>query len=118
VEAIKVLNLKISRKLKNFGGFIKMKLKDMEEILKDDLEDPEYVAIYLNDALQFGSLEEFLLALKNVAAAKSINSTSLETDSAAYNLDNSHFDFTHIDFAKVCQIISALGLQITLTKSA
>lgn len=46
-----------------------MKLKDMHESLDRELTDPEYVAIYLNDALNDGSVEEFLLALRNVVRA-------------------------------------------------
>ena len=46
-----------------------MKLKDIHEILNGDLQDPEYTSLYLNDALNQGSQEEFLLALRNVIRA-------------------------------------------------
>ena len=46
-----------------------MKLKSMSETLDHDLQDPEYVALYLNDALHEGSPEEFYLALRNVIQA-------------------------------------------------
>ena len=41
-----------------------MKLKDMHESLDRELTDPEYTALYLNDALNDGSSEEFFLALQ------------------------------------------------------
>jgi DNA-binding phage protein len=50
-------------------GEIKMKLTDWHEILDDELEDPEYAMLYLENALHHGSPEEFLLALKNIIRA-------------------------------------------------
>ena len=46
-----------------------MKLKDWHEILDDELRDPEYAMLYLENALDNGSPEEFLLALKNIIRA-------------------------------------------------
>ncbi len=46
-----------------------MKLKDWHEILDNELRDPEYAMLYLENALDNGSPEEFLLALKNIIRA-------------------------------------------------
>ncbi len=43
-----------------------------EKGLKEDLADPIEAAEYLNAALEDGSLEVFLMALKDVASAKGI----------------------------------------------
>ena len=43
-----------------------MKLKDMHESLDRELTDPEYTVLYLNDALNDASVEEFFLALRKV----------------------------------------------------
>ena len=55
-----------------------MNLKDWHEILDDELRDPEYAILYLENALDHGSSEEFLLALKNIIRAnQKITSFSL-----------------------------------------
>ena len=46
-----------------------MELKDWHEILDDELRDPEYAMLYLENAFDHGSPEEFLLALKNIIRA-------------------------------------------------
>ena len=46
-----------------------MKLKDWHEILDDELRDPEYAMLYLENAFHNGSPEEFILALKNIIRA-------------------------------------------------
>ena len=58
-----------------------MELKDMHDSLDRELTDPEYAAIYLNDALNDGSVEEFLLALRNVVRANpGMSKVAKETD--------------------------------------
>jgi DNA-binding phage protein len=55
-----------------------MNLKDWHEILDDELKDSEYAILYLENALDNGSSEEFLLALKNIIRAnQKITSFSL-----------------------------------------
>jgi len=46
-----------------------MKLKDWHEILDDELRDPEYAMLYLENAFDHGSPEECILALKNIIRA-------------------------------------------------
>ena len=50
-----------------------------ENNLKEDLRDPAEAAEYLNAALEDGSLEVFLMALKDVANAKGISEIARET---------------------------------------
>ncbi len=45
-----------------------MKLKDFDETLYRELQDPEFAAAYLEDALS-DSLEEFLIALRKYVQA-------------------------------------------------
>ena len=90
-----------------------MKLKDMHESLDRDLKDPEYAALYLNNALHEGSPEEFLLALRNVIGATQETSEiaaklKLEESSIYQALSESR----NLQFSVVHKIISALGLQI------
>jgi len=57
-----------------------------ENNLKEDLRDPVEAAEYLNAALEDGSLEVFLMALKDVADAKGISEIARETKLNRENL--------------------------------
>ncbi|MBN2804942.1 MAG: putative addiction module antidote protein [Deltaproteobacteria bacterium] len=57
-----------------------------EANLKDDLLDPIEAAEYLNAALEDGSHEVFLMALKDVANAKGISEIARETNLNRENL--------------------------------
>jgi probable addiction module antidote protein len=57
-----------------------------ENNLKEDLLDPVEAAEYLNAALEDGSLEVFLMALKDVANAKGISEIARETKLNRENL--------------------------------
>ncbi|MEW6077480.1 MAG: addiction module antidote protein [Thermodesulfobacteriota bacterium] len=57
-----------------------------ENNLKEDLRDPVEAAEYLNAALEDGSLEVFLLALKDVANAKGISEIARQTKLNRENL--------------------------------
>jgi len=46
-----------------------MPSKSYDEFLREELRDPEVAAEYLSAALEEGSLDQFLLALRNVADA-------------------------------------------------
>lgn len=57
-----------------------------ENNLKEDLRDPAEAAEYLNAALEDGSPEVFLMALKDVANAKGISKIARETKLNRENL--------------------------------
>lgn len=46
-----------------------MPTESYDDFLRDELRDPELSAEYLSAALEGGSMDEFLLALRNVADA-------------------------------------------------
>ena len=56
-----------------------------DEGLKEDLSDPDEAAAYLNAALEEGSQEVFLLALRDVAEARGMSETAR---SAALNRES------------------------------
>ena len=92
-----------------------MKLKTMEESLDRDLKDPEYAAIYLNDALQEGSPEEFYLALRNVIRARQgMSKIAEETELGRESLYKALSDSGNPQFSTIQKILSALGLQISI----
>ncbi len=92
-----------------------MKLKSMSESLDRDLQDPEYVALYLNDALHEGSPEEFYVALRNVIRAnQGMTQIATSTELARESLYKTLSESGNPQFSTVQKIISALGLQISI----
>ncbi len=92
-----------------------MKLKSMYESLDRDLQDPEYVALYLNDALHEGSPEEFYLALRNVIKAnQGMSQVATETELGRESLYKALSDSGNPQFSTVQKIVGALGLQISI----
>ena len=92
-----------------------MKLKSMHESLDHDIQDPEYVALYLNDALHEGSPEEFYLALRNVIKAnQGMSQLAAETDLGRESLYKALSESGNPQFSTVSKIVGALGLQISI----
>ncbi len=92
-----------------------MKLKSMHESLDRDLQDPEYVALYLNDALHEGSPEEFYLALKNVIRAnQGMTKIAASTELGRESLYKALSESGNPQFSTVQKIVGALGLQISI----
>ena len=92
-----------------------MKLKSMYETLDHDLRDPEYAAIYLNDALHEGSLEEFYLALRNVIKAnQGMTQIATSTELGRESLYKALSESGNPQFLTVQKIVGALGLQISI----
>ena len=92
-----------------------MKLKSMSESLDRDLQDSEYVALYLNDALHEGSPEEFYLALRNVIRAnQGMTQIATSTELRRESLYKALSESGNPQFATVQKIIGALGLQMSI----
>ena len=92
-----------------------MKLKSIQESLDRDLQDPEYVTLYLNDALHEGSPEEFYLALKNVIRAnQGMTQIAASTELGRESLYKTLSESGNPQFSTVQKIVGALGLQISI----
>ncbi|ELR96951.1 addiction module antidote protein [Gloeocapsa sp. PCC 73106] len=92
-----------------------MKLKDMHETLDGDLQDPEYVALYLNDALHEGSSEEFLLALRNtIQITQGMSQIATETALERESLYKTLSESGNLRFSTVYKVVSSLGFQISI----
>lgn len=92
-----------------------MKLNNMDESLDYDLKDPEYVAIYLNDALHEGSPEEFYLALRNVIRAnQGMSQVAASTELGRESLYKALSESGNPQFSTVQKIVESLGLQISI----
>ncbi|MEA5512417.1 addiction module antidote protein [Crocosphaera sp. UHCC 0190] len=87
----------------------------MYESLDRDLQDPEYVAFYLNDALHEGSPEEFYLALRNVIKAnQGMSQVADSTELGRESLYKALSESGNPQFSTVSKIVGALGLQISI----
>jgi probable addiction module antidote protein len=94
-----------------------MKLVDLSEsLLVEDLRDPEFSAAYLEDVLKNGSMESFLLAIRNVAVAnggmkKISKSTKLGRESMYKALSKSG----NPQFSTLLNILNDVGLRFSVT---
>lgn len=85
-----------------------MKLKDISKTFETDLQDPEFVQVYLEEALNDGA-NNFLIALRNVVEAnKSMTAEPLLGTTVIENLQ----------FSSVEKILKALGLRLSIETEA
>ena len=92
-----------------------MKLKNMHDSLDLELTDPEYAALYLNDALNDGSVEEFLLALRNVVRAnQGMSKVASDTELRRESLYKALSESGNPQFTTINKVLSSLGLQFSV----
>jgi probable addiction module antidote protein len=94
-----------------------MKLKHISESsLYSDLKDPEFAAGYLEDVLQEGSLNTFLIALRNVAEANGgVGQIAKATELGRESMYKTLSEEGNPQFSTVQSILKALGLKISIT---
>ncbi len=95
-----------------------MPLKDFNEILARDLQEPEAVALYLEYALEDGGVETFLVALRNVAKAQGgmtelAQATALGRESLYKTLS----ERGNPEFKTLQAVLGALGLRFSITRA-
>lgn len=91
-----------------------MKLKDISETFKADLQDPEFVQMYLEEALQDG-LSNFLLALRYVVQAnQGMSAIAQETDLGRESLYKTLAETGNPHFATIDKILKSLGLRLSI----
>jgi probable addiction module antidote protein len=92
-----------------------MKLKSMHESLDSDLQDPEYMTMYLNEALHEGSPDEFYLALRNIIrATQGMGKIAEETALGRESLYKALSESGNPQFSTIQKIVSVLGFQISI----
>ncbi|WP_446009446.1 addiction module antidote protein [Candidatus Electrothrix sp.] len=82
--------------------------------LHEDLADPVEAAEYLNAALEDGSQEMFLMALKDIADAKGISEIAR---SANLNRENLYKNFStkgNPNLKSLTSILHSIGLRLTV----
>lgn len=94
-----------------------MKLKNISESsLYSDLKDPEFAAGYLENILDEGSLNAFLIALRNVAEANGgVGSLAKATELGRESMYKTLSEEGNPQFITVQSILKALGLKISIT---
>ena len=85
-----------------------------EEGLLQDLQDPEEAAAYLNAALEDGSQEVFLLALRDVARARGLTQLARETSLNRENLYRMLTEKGNPQLSSLTQLLDALGLRLAI----
>jgi probable addiction module antidote protein len=91
-----------------------MKLKDISETFETDLQDPEFVQVYLEEALQDG-VPNFLLALRYVVQTnKEMTAITQETDLGRESLYKTLSEAENPNFATIDKILKSLGMRLTI----
>ncbi len=95
-----------------------MPTKDYDTFLLEELRDPETAAAYLSAAIEDGAVDEFLIALRNVAEAHG----GLGVLSAITKLNRqSMYKMLSEDgnprLASLLSILRAIGISVTFTTS-
>ncbi len=85
-----------------------MRLKDIAETFKKDLQDAEFVQGYLQDALDDG-IPSFLLALGDVVRANQGMGKLAEDTALASLSENGNPQFTTVD-----RVLRSLGMQFSI----
>ncbi len=93
---------------------MKKTTESYEKGLKEDLVDPVEAAEYLNAALEDGSQEVFLMALKDVANAKGISEIARMTDLNRENLYRILSTKGNPKLKSLNSVLHSVGLKLTV----
>jgi len=85
-----------------------------EKNLREDLQDPCEAAEYLNAALEDGSPEVFLMALKDVALARGIADMARETKLNRENLYRILSRRGNPKLKSLCCVLHSVGLKLSV----
>ena len=95
-----------------------MPTKNYDEFLFNQLNDPEIAADYLSAAIEDRSMDEFLLALRNVAEAHGgIGSLSEMTQLNRQSMYKMLSEDGNPTLASLLAVLGAIGLHVTFTAS-
>ncbi len=91
-----------------------MKLRDIAETLESDLQDSEFVQVYLEEALSDG-LPNFLLALRNVVQAnQGMTAVAQETALGRESLYKALSEDDNPHLATIEKVLNALGMRLSI----
>ena len=93
-----------------------MRLKDIAETFKRDLQDPEFVESYLQDALADGT-QSFLIALGDVVKAnQGMGKLAHEANISRESLYRALSENGNPHFTTIERVLKSLGMQISITR--
>ncbi len=87
---------------------------DYEDGLKEDLRDPEEVAAYLNAAIEDGSQEIFLMALRDVTEARGMAQLARESELNRENMYRMMSKQGNPQLSSLLALLDALGLRLSV----
>ena len=93
---------------------MKKNTTNYREGLLEDLRHPEEAAAYLNAALQDGSREAFLMALRDVAEANGMTHLARGTDLNRENLYRMLSKRGNPQFSSLAALLEELGLRLAV----
>lgn len=85
-----------------------------EEGLTEDLKNPEEAAAYLNAALEEGSQEIFLMALRDVAKARGISGVAKQASLNRENLYRILSENGNPQLSNLASILKTMGLRLSI----
>jgi probable addiction module antidote protein len=88
--------------------------KNYKDDLIKDLRNPKEAAEYLNAALQDGNQEIFLMALRDVAAARGIKNISQQTSLNRENMYRMLSNEGNPNLSSLSTILDNLGLKLAI----
>ena len=95
-----------------------MPAKNYDDFLKKELQDAEVAAEYLTAALEGGSLEEFLVALRNVAQARGgLGELSEVTKLNRQSLYKMLSENGNPTLGSLLPLLKAIGIRLSFTPS-
>ncbi len=95
-----------------------MPTKDYNELLFEQLQDPEIAAEYLSAAIEEGSTNEFLLALRNVAEAHGgIGVLANITDLNRQSMYKMLSEDGNPTLSSLLSVLRAIGIGVKFTSS-
>lgn len=90
-----------------------MATKSYDNLLIEELRDPELAAGYLSEALRGDSMEAFLIALRNVAQARGgLGALAEETDLNRQNLYRMLSEGGNPTLANLIKLLKSVGIEI------
>ena len=91
--------------------------KSFQDVTDEMLKDPELAAMYLEEILQDGDIDQFLFALRNVASAQagSMKAFSDKTKLGRESLYKSLSKSGNPKLDTVTKILNAIGLRLSVT---
>jgi probable addiction module antidote protein len=91
-----------------------MKLKNISETFENDLQDPEFVQVYLEEALNDGA-PNFLIALRNVVQVnKGMTAIARENDLGRESLYKTLSETGNPQFSTIEKVLKSIGMRLTI----